>query len=83
MRNLYLTDRFFGLFGGVALFFVIGYILPFLYPVSLTLALFAVAVSVADVVVLLNKNIRVKARRRLPKLLSLGDENPVRLIIQN
>lgn len=83
MRNLYLTNRFFGLFACVALFFVIGYMLPFLYPVSLTLALMAVAVSIADVVILFRKNIRVNARRKLPKLLSLGDGNPIRLVIKN
>jgi uncharacterized protein (DUF58 family) len=83
MRNLYLTNRFFGLFASVALFFVVGYMLPFLYPVSLTLAIFAIALSVADVVILFQKNIRVTARRRLPKLLSLGDDNPVRLTLRN
>lgn len=83
MRNLYLTNRFFFLFGGVALLFLLGYVWPTLHAVSLTVFILAVAVSVTDVVLLFQKNIRVKARRRLPKLMSMGDENQVQLIVRN
>lgn len=83
LRNLYLTNRFFGLFACVALFFVVGYILPFLYPVSLSLAFLAIGVSLFDIFTLFGKKIRVKARRRLPKMFSLGDENTVRIVLKN
>ena len=83
MRHLYLTNRFFGLFGVVALFFVIGYALPFLFPVAVTFFIMAVALTLADVMLLFNKKINVEAMRRLPKMLSLSDANKISLEITN
>ncbi len=83
MRHLYLTNRFFGLFGAVALLFVIGYGLPFLFPVAVTFFILAVAVTVADVVLLFHQKINVEAERRLPKMLSLSDSNKISLEIVN
>jgi hypothetical protein len=77
MRNLYLTNRFFGLFGAIALFFVMSYVLPFLFPVAVTLFILAVALTVADWVLLFNQKINVEAVRRLPKMLSLSDPNRI------
>ena len=34
LKNLYLPNRFFWLFGALALFFVLSFALPFLYPVA-------------------------------------------------
>ncbi len=83
MRHLYLTNRFFGLFGAVALFFVIGYGLPFLFPVAVTFFILAVALTMADWVLLFNQKINVEAERRLPKMLSLSDSNKISLAIVN
>ncbi len=83
MRNLYLTNRFFGLFGAVALMFVPAYVLPFWFPVAVTGFTVAVALFLADTLLLFNNRIKVTAQRRLPKLLSLGDPNKIVLEIAN
>ncbi len=83
MRNLYLSNRFFLLFGIVAVLFALVYVLPVLYPVGIGVFCIAMGVTVVDMVLLFGKNIRVTAERRLPKLLSLSDENKVELQIAN
>ncbi len=83
MRNLYLSDRFFLLFGSVAVLFALGYVVPLLYPVGIAAFCLALAMVLADVVLLFGKKVNVTAERRLPKLLSLSDQNKVVLRIAN
>lgn len=83
MRNLYLSNRFFLLFGIVAVVFALGYVVPALYPVGIGLFCAAMAVTVIDMVLLFGKNVHVTAERHLPKLFSLSDENKVELNITN
>ncbi len=83
MKNLYLSNRFFLLFGVVILLFVSAFPFGFLFPVAQTVFVLAAAISIADGILLFNKNIRLKVRRRLPKIFSLGDENQVTLEITN
>jgi uncharacterized protein (DUF58 family) len=83
MRNLYLTYRFFILFGGVALLFVAGYVWGTLFSVALAAFVLAVALLVADVLLLYRRDVGVEAERRLPKMLSLGDANRVALRLTN
>lgn len=83
MHNLYLTNRFFGIAGAVALVFVLSYVLPVIFPVAVTLFILFAALTLADGLLLFNKKIKVTAERRLPKLLSLSDENKITLEIAN
>ena len=83
MRNLYLTNRFFGLSGCVALFFVLAYIVPMCFPVALTFFVLAFVLTLVDILFLFQKSISLSADRKLPKLLSLGDSNRILLEIKN
>lgn len=83
MRNIYLSNRFFQLFGIVTVLFVLGYIMPALFPVGIGAFCIAVALVIADIILLFGKNVAVTAERRLPKLFSLSDENKVELHISN
>ena len=83
MRHLYLTNRFFALFGLVALFFVASYLVPFWFPVAITFFALTAALAIADVLLLFNKKIHLEVERKLPKLLSLSDANKVVLEIIN
>ena len=83
MRNLYLTARFFQLFGLVAVLFVLGYIVPPWFPVALSIFAIVASLAAADVILLFNKSIQIEVERRLPKLLSLSDQNKVILHINN
>ncbi|MFQ5448066.1 MAG: DUF58 domain-containing protein, partial [Saprospiraceae bacterium] len=83
MRTLYLTDRFFALFGGMALLFAASYAWGALFPVALAAFTLALALLAADVLLLYRGDVGVEAERRLPKMLSLGDANKVVLTITN
>lgn len=83
MKNLYLPNRFFLLFAGVAGLFLLSYPVDFLLPLSQTAFVVAVAVVIMDMVRLFGENVQVKAERTLPKLLSLSDENAIYIQLQN
>lgn len=83
MRNLYLTNRFFGLFGAVAVLFALSYVVSFLYAVAVTAFIVALALTVADVLLLFNRGIQLEAEREVPKLFSLSDVNKVHLRVAN
>jgi uncharacterized protein (DUF58 family) len=83
LKNLYLSNRFFILFGVVILTFVLAFPLGFLFPVAMTVFVLAVALTIVDFIQLFGKNVKLKVRRRLPKVFSLGDANKVTLEITN
>lgn len=83
MRNLYLTNRFFGLFGAAIIAFLAAYIWDILYPAAITVFLFAVALTILDTLLLFRKKVHLIARRILPKVFSLSDENFAKIRIDN
>ena len=83
MKNIYLTDRFFYLFAAVVLLFVISFPVGILFPVAQTVFVLALIIIIVDVMLLFRKETRIKCRRYLPKVFSLGDENKVRISLTN
>ncbi len=83
LKNIYLTNRFFILFGGIITCFVISFPFGFLFPVAQTLFVLGCVLVVIDVFLLFNRSVIIKCRRRLPKLFSLGDPNAVKLELHN
>jgi uncharacterized protein (DUF58 family) len=81
--QLYLSNRFFALFGGVILLFSLSYPFPILFSLALTGFVVATALVLVDMILLFNPNVEVKVRRRLPKIFSLGDANKVVLELTN
>jgi len=81
--QLYLSNRFFALFGAVILLFSLSYPFSILFPLALTTFVVAVATVLVDVILLFNPKVEVKVRRRLPKIFSLGDANVVKLELTN
>lgn len=82
-KNLYLTRRFFIVFGAVALVFVLSFTWSWLFPIAQTALVACLGVVVADIILLYNKNTHIEAHRRLPKMMSLGDANHVYWDIEN
>ena len=82
-KNLYLTRRFFIVFGAVALVFVLSFTWSWLFPIAQTVLVACLGVVVADIILLYNKNTHIEAHRRLPKMMSLGDANHVYWDIEN
>lgn len=83
LRNLYLSDRFFVLYLGLVAFFVLSFAFEILFPVAQTLFVLSVVLVLVDILLLFNRNVYVKCKRRLPKVFSLGDNNPVTIELQN
>lgn len=83
MKEIYLTNRFFYFFGAIILLFALSFLLPFLFPVAQTVLVLALVVVLADWLLLTRSGVRLRGRRRLSKVMSLGDENPVYLDIEN
>lgn len=83
IKNLFLTTRFFILFGGVIMLFVAAFSFQWLFGLAQTSFVLAIALVIADYMLLFNKGITIRSQRRLPKLFSLGDPNRVILDITN
>lgn len=83
MKNLYLSRQFFIIYGGIVVLFVSSFSLSLLFPVAQTLLVLAIIITIVDISLLFGKNTRIKCRRQLPKVFSLGDANTVTLIIRN
>lgn len=83
MKNLFLTNRFFGLLGAFVALFGLSFTAPIVFPVVQSLFVLVLVLVVLDLFILYNKNIELHCERVLPKVFSLGDENPVHIHIQN
>ncbi|MCB0569369.1 MAG: DUF58 domain-containing protein [Phaeodactylibacter sp.] len=83
MKHLFLTRRFFLLFGALAVLFVISFWAPFLFPVAQALFVLALALVALDLLLLFNRRVVVRCERKLPKIFNLGDPNTVKLELEN
>lgn len=83
LRDIFLRSRFFGLFGGLILLFLLSFSLPWLLPVTQALLMGAVVLVGVDVLLLFAGKVQIDAQRMLPRQLSLGDDNEVTLAVHN
>ena len=63
--------------------FVLSFPIEIVFPIAQTAFVLALILVLVDILLLFNRNVRVKCRRRVPKLFSLGDSNPVKLQLHN
>lgn len=80
---MYLSNRFFWLFGAVAAFFTLAYVFAWLFPVALTVFAVAVALVLVDVLLLFGRMPSLLCRRVLNPVFSLSDPNPVEIYLEN
>ncbi|MCP3929715.1 MAG: DUF58 domain-containing protein [Bacteroidetes bacterium] len=83
MKSLFLTQRFFYLFGSIVLVFVAGFLFPFVFPAAQTFLVLGAALVLLDILRLYGKNVKIESERILPKVFSLGDSNSVKIRIVN
>jgi uncharacterized protein (DUF58 family) len=81
--SLYFSRRFYWIFVGIILLFVISYGIPFLFTVAQLLLLFFAVVTFLDYIVLFLRKNPVSVRREMADRMSNGDLNPVRLHLAN
>ncbi|MEO0789090.1 MAG: DUF58 domain-containing protein [Bacteroidota bacterium] len=82
-QNLYLTNRFFGAVGGVCILAIISYWLPGLSFLPWPGLVLLIGFTGYDIYRIFNKRLRIKASRKLPKVLSLGDTSRIELEMAN
>lgn len=82
-KNLYVTNRFFILFGIVVVLFAFGFGFPVLFYAAQGALVLAAALVLVDIMLLFNGRAIVIAKRTLPRLLSLGSENQIKLQVYN
>ncbi|WP_157493824.1 DUF58 domain-containing protein [Fulvivirga imtechensis] len=81
LRNLYLPSRFFYLLGGIIFIFVLGFVWPVFLAIGQTTLLALAATLIVDVLLLYNKSLKLRCVRITSRLMSLGNENEVKLRI--
>ena len=83
IKSLYLKGRFFVLFSAIMLLFIVGFFIPFLFPIAQTLLIISTIFSLVDYMFLFHKKCSILGERTVAKILSLGDENKITINIQN
>lgn len=83
LADLYLTNRFFGLLAAIGVFSALTFALPPLFPLAVILLLGLLGLAMYQGWLLYGRRLRLRATRRLPKVLSLGDETRVVIRLTN
>ncbi|TNE69191.1 MAG: DUF58 domain-containing protein [Bacteroidetes bacterium] len=83
MRHLFLTNRFFWLFGSLVAVFALGFPLPALFPVAQALLVLLGVACLVDGWLLFGQKPNVLCVRELNPVFSLSDPNPVTLKCYN
>ena len=82
-KDLFLSNRFFAIFGALIALFALSFPFPVLLPIAKAgLILFAI-ISLVDTFLLFNQKPNITAQRITPKVLSLGDDNLIRIELHN
>ena len=82
-KDIFLTRFFFIAVGFAALVFVVSFFLPFIFIVAQVVVGLILATTLIDFFILFNPKIKVEVVRNTPKVLSLGDNNLIELLIKN
>lgn len=83
LRDLFVSNRFFLIMGGLALMMMLSHAFSFLMPLVKTGFILFLVLCLVDAVVLFNRRVHVRATRDTGSVLSLGDDNPISLFLVN
>lgn len=83
MKQLFLPNRFFGVLAALVVLFVVSFWLPLLFPLAQAVFVLFLAALLLDGILLYGKTTQLNARRVLPKVFGLGDENEVSVQLES
>lgn len=83
MKNLYLTNRFFFVMSCIIIVMMLSYAFPALMAIAQTALILHGVLCLIDVILLYNGRVKFEADRDVPTVLSLGDDNVIRLLVLN
>jgi uncharacterized protein (DUF58 family) len=82
-KRLFLNARFFIAGCAITVVFALSFILHWLFPVGVAMLVLLFVITIADCILLFSRRNGIEVNRRLPSLLSLGDENKITLRVTN
>ncbi|MEX0719022.1 MAG: DUF58 domain-containing protein [Balneolaceae bacterium] len=82
-HQIYLSNLFFQVLAGVTIVFLTGYFVPEMGAIAEILFLIFVVLFVVDMLLLFSKKEAVNGKRIVPRRLSNGDENVIRIHLTN
>ena len=83
MKNIFLRDRFFWGLALASVLFLVSFSVSGLYLLAIIFLIGFLVATLIDYFLLFGNTIRLRCRRILPKVFSLGDQNNVSIEIQN
>jgi hypothetical protein len=83
LRDLFFTTRFFLCWGVLALLFLSAYFVPFMMTMAKSITLFFAVLTLLDLILLFGTKKTIRIRRLVADMLSLAEENKVRLHIES
>jgi uncharacterized protein (DUF58 family) len=83
MRSLFLSQRFFGVMASLIIIFFLGFGLEFLFPIAQVMLMLFIAVFAIDLWLMYKTNKPLVIDRIIPELLSLADNNEIKLRLKN
>jgi len=82
-KGLYITNRFFAVFGGIILFFIFSFVYAIFFPIAQALMLIVLALTLSEILFLFNPFLKIECRRAVPKIFSLGSVNHISIFLEN
>jgi len=82
-KTLYFTRNLFIILSGLVGLFIAGYVWPLAFAIGKISLLALLAATIADYILLFRRDKNIFARRALPEKLSNGDENDIKVFIEN
>ncbi|MEI6410304.1 MAG: DUF58 domain-containing protein, partial [Bacteroidota bacterium] len=80
---MFLSNRFFQIFGAVTALFALAFPFAWLFPIAKTALALALALAGTDFALLYLRRPKLKCRRELNPIFSLSDPNPVEIYVEN
>lgn len=82
-QSLFLPNRFFYVFAGITLLFLLSFPFSILMPLALAIFTLCIGLIVIEIYSLYQKDMLVNAKREMPNLLSLSDQNTIKIEVEN
>lgn len=82
-KSFFLTSRFFKVGGVIILLLVLSYPFELILPIALTSILIFGLLVVFDLLMIYGPRVSLQASRSVSNVLSLGDDNPITITLQN
>src|SRR5437868_5887199 len=81
--DLLLTRRWYGCMGTCSILFVLSFFFPWMYIPTVIITLALVGITIFDYTLLFFGRGRIIGERVMPQRFSMGDENGVKILLQN